>query len=375
MKRLASRVAAAALLSGTVLAGASAPATAADPPVISVIQDYVVQEGNTSAAADYLVFTRSGDLSKPSTVQLTIADGTATAGTDYTAAKYVATLTFPADADYVTYQVKIKGDVVVEPSEYFVFYLSSPVGATIGDGTGFFTILNDDSDAAPTFSIEDEPYLQEENAGRTKVGFLIDRAGSTAAAASVKVSTADGTAVAPGDYTRRTPTVVRFAVGQTQARTFVYLHNDLVPEPDEYFTVNLTSPIGATIADRTAVGLIHNDDSSATPSISVFDGSVYEGDRYSKTYPVFVHREGNLQGTSKVTVTTVDGTATSPDDYVARSGTVTFFPGDTDKYFNVTIKGDTSFELDSAFTVTLSGPTGGVIGQGSATIEIWNDDE
>src|SRR5262245_37543476 len=67
--------------------------------------------------------------------------------------------------------------------------------------------------------------------------------------------------------------------------------------------------------------------------------------------------------------------AANAADFVATSGTVSFTSGDTVKTITVQVKGDTTFEPDEGFTVTLSAATGGaVITAASASGTIQNDD-
>src|SRR5262249_10708401 len=69
------------------------------------------------------------------------------------------------------------------------------------------------------------------------------------------------------------------------------------------------------------------------------------------------------------------GTATAASGgYVAASGTLSFAPGETTKTIPVTVNGDTVFEPNETFTVTLSNPVGAVIGTGTGTGTIVNDD-
>jgi tetratricopeptide (TPR) repeat protein len=55
-------------------------------------------------------------------------------------------------------------------------------------------------------------------------------------------------------------TVLTFAAGETSKPVTVLVNGDLTVEPNETFTVNLSGPSGATIADGTGVGTIVNDD-------------------------------------------------------------------------------------------------------------------
>ena len=63
-------------------------------------------------------------------------------------------------------------------------------------------------------------------------------------------------------------------------------------------------------------------------SLAINDVSIAEGDSGSSNLKVFtVTRSGDTSGTSSVNFAAVDGTANSPSDYVATSGTVQFLGG------------------------------------------------
>ena len=76
------------------------------------------------------------------TVSYQTADGTATAGTDYTAAS--GTLTFGPYIRSRSIAVPIHGDTAIEGSEAFFVDLTSPTNATLARGHGRGTIVNDD---------------------------------------------------------------------------------------------------------------------------------------------------------------------------------------------------------------------------------------
>lgn len=92
---------------------------------------------------------------------------------------------------------------------------------------------------------------------------------------SVAYSTADGTATAGSDYTAASGTVT-IAAGRNSATLNVAITGDTVVEPDEMFSVNLSNPVNAVIADGQAVGTIINDDSapSAVPVFNSLPGAV-----------------------------------------------------------------------------------------------------
>ena len=76
------------------------------------------------------------------TVQYGTADGTATAGTDYTAVS--GTLTFRAGTTTATIEVSILDDSTGEETETFTVTLSNPSGATLSDAAATGTIADDD---------------------------------------------------------------------------------------------------------------------------------------------------------------------------------------------------------------------------------------
>jgi hypothetical protein len=88
--------------------------------------------------------------------------------------------------------------------------------------------------------------------------------------------------------------------------------------------------------------------------------------------------EVTLSGPTPVRVTvayaTANGTATAGSDYTATAGTLVFAPGQTSKIVSVPITGDTTFEPNETFTLTLSNPVNATLGTATATATITNDD-
>ncbi|WP_284740130.1 Calx-beta domain-containing protein [Amycolatopsis sp. RTGN1] len=76
---------------------------------------------------------------------------------------------------------------------------------------------------------------------------------------TVHYATANGTAGAPADYAAASGDV-SFAPGETAKPVTVLVNPDTVDEPDETFTVNLSTPAGAGLVDPTGVGTIVDDD-------------------------------------------------------------------------------------------------------------------
>src|SRR5207248_2383831 len=144
--------------------------------------------------------------------------------------------------------------------------------------------------------------------------------------------------------------------------------------PNETFTVTLSSPSGATIADGSGTGTITNDDQAALPTLRINDISVTEGNSGTKSATFTVTLSAAANGPVTVNFATANGTATAGSDYVARTGTLTFPAGTTTQPIAVTINGDTTVEPNETFTITLSAPQGATLADASGTGTIVNDD-
>ncbi len=117
---------------------------------------------------------------------------------------------------------------------------------------------------------------------------------------------------------------------------------------------------------------------TALPKASMSAGvlTVVEGN--SGTTTVVVPVTLNAAATTAVTVSyaTADGTAKAGDDYVAKSGTITFPVGNRSQSITVAVTGDTVLEDYQQFSVKLTAITGSAtLGTKSKTIQILNDDK
>lgn len=112
------------------------------PPTLA-INDVSQAEGNAGTTNYVFTVTQSAVSGLTTTVTYATADGTATAGSDYTAIA-PTTLTIPAGNTTGTITVSVTGDTTTEANETFVVNLSAPTNATISDNQGLATIVNDD---------------------------------------------------------------------------------------------------------------------------------------------------------------------------------------------------------------------------------------
>ncbi|HVH32823.1 MAG TPA: Calx-beta domain-containing protein [Tahibacter sp.] len=352
------------------------PSGAVPLPNLS-INDVSVTEG---AAGNTVTASFTVSLSAPApaggvTFNIATADGTATtADSDYVA-KSLTAQTIAAGGTSYTFDVTVNGDSAIEPDETFLVNITSVTGATVTDGQGQGTILNDDA-VMPQLSINDVS-VTEGNVGTTiPAQFTITSSvAAPAGGYTLNFATADGTAtVADSDYLGASGTVT-IPAGQTTATVNVTVNGDDNVEPNETFVVNLSSaPAGTQIADAQGQGTILNDD--AYPVLSIGNASVVEG--HSGTallnFPLTLTAAAPAAGIT-FTVNTTDGTATAGSDYVAiLNGSGSIAAGQTSGTLAVTINGDTVAEPNETFTVTLSAPVNATLGTATATGTIVNDD-
>ena len=263
-------------VSGATLADASGQGTIVNddiaPPVLPTlsIADVAVTEGNAATTATFTV-TLSAAAASAVTVNYATADGTATAGSDYTIASGV--LSFAAGEISKTVTVAIVGDTLVEPDETFTVNLSGASGATFADASAQGTITNDDVvavPALPSLSIDGVSVQEGGAASSVPATFTVTLSAPSAVPVTVTVSTLnaagfnEGAATDNGanrDYVRHTE-VLTFAPGVTSLPFVVTVINDRVTERPriEEFTVFLRDATGATIGRLRGQGSIVDDD-------------------------------------------------------------------------------------------------------------------
>ena len=311
------------------------------------VGDVTLTEGDSGTKAANFVVTLSPANAVAVQVDYATADGTATAGSDYTAAN--GTLTFNPGETSKTVTVNILGDTDDEPDETFFLNLSNPTNADIIDGQGQATIIDDDG--LPSLTVGDAS-LTEGDSGSQAMTFQVHLSPAAAQTVQVQYATADGTATAGSDYTAASGTLT-FAPGETSKTVTVNILGDTVDEDNETFTLNLSNPSNATIADGQGTGTITDDDTSL---VSVSDAVAVEPDSGSKPMVFTIRLSIPNARTVTVDYATLegDGSATAGSDYTATSGTVTFPPGSTAQQFSVPILADDEDEAREDFYVRLS---------------------
>jgi hypothetical protein len=334
------------------------------PYTIHIINDDVaslavanssITEGNAGTTVMSFVVTISPAAAVPVQVVYSTSNGTATAGSDYQAAS--GTLLFLPTQTTQVVNVTVNGDTVVEPDETLTLTVAPAGGAP---ATGIGTIVNDD---VGTLCVANTS-ITEGNAGTSVMTFTVTFTPPAAIPVQAVYSTADGTATAGSDYQTAAGTLI-FLPNQTTQTVNVTVNGDTTLEPNETLTLTVSLPGGPPV---TGTGTIVNDDVAA---LSVTNASVTEGNAGTTIMTFTVTLAAAAGIPVQVTYNTANGTATAPTDYQAASGTLTFAPAQTTQVVNVTVNGDTGFEPDETFTLTVT-PAGGASASGIGTIV--NDD-
>ena len=214
-----------------------------------------IADANATEGDEEIIFTMRLNVasSLEVTVDWTTADGTATQDADY--AKTTGTLRFDALEMEQTITVPLLDDALDEADETFTVALSNPSNATLDDAEATGTIA--DNDDTPALIIADAEAAE----GDREIAFAVTLGAVSGLEVTVDWTTADGTATADADYTAAEGRLI-FAPGQTEATLAVVVFNDALDEGTETFTIELSNPANATIADDTATGTITDDDPS-----------------------------------------------------------------------------------------------------------------
>ena len=335
-------------------------------PTLS-IDDVAISEGNTGTRLATFTVSLSTAAAGPVTYDIATANVSATAGSDYVASSLTGE-TIAAGQLSRTFSVTLNGDTALEANETFTVTLANAVGATLADAQGVGTITNDDS---PTIGIGDVA-VAEGNAGTKLATFTVTLSAAAPGPVTYNIATANGTATAGSDYVASSLTGETIAAGQLSRTFSVTLNGDTAIEANETYTVNLTAVSGATVADAQGLGTITNDDS---PTITIFDASIAEGNAGTKTLAFSVRLSQASTSTVTFNVASSNDTATAGNDYVAMAlANQPIVAGALTRNVFVTLNGDVVVEANEKFNLTLSNVVGATVADGAAVGTIINDD-
>lgn len=226
--------------------------------------------------------------------------------------------------------------------------------------------------------------VAEEDTGTKTVTITVTAEGVASNGTQVSWFTEQGSATANVDYQTANGRVTLNTPGLDGATpvnrgTFtVTIINDDLAEGDETFGIVLRDPSAGQITDRVGQVTITDDDGGgATPTFSVIDTSLIEG---QGSATVQISMTPAAAEAESVRVVLSDDTATNGSDYndtmpvVGR--TVNFAAGATSGSFTIPITDDDTFEGNERFRVALSQNSAGtLIGRTPGFVTIIEDEE
>ncbi|WP_182053145.1 Calx-beta domain-containing protein [Vibrio sp. B1FIG11] len=370
---------------GTIVDDGSGPGPDPDDdrPTVASISSATVNEGDSAT----LDVTMSNASTTDIVVSMTLADGTADGGVDYTdtqvtviyadnSTEVVAVnpdgsfdVTVPANDTTYSITVSTTDDELFEGPETFTLNGATAVQTTPAEGTG--TIVDDGSGPGPDPD-DDRPTVASISSTTVNEGdsATLDVTMSNASTTDIVVSMklADGTADGGVDYTD-TQVTITYADSSTEVvavnpdgsfdvtvpamdTTFSVMMetlNDDIYEGDETFTLS-----GSTSVQTTpAIGTVTIDDETDRPSVAdITDIQVTEGE--DATFNVTLSNASTVA--ILVSMSLLDGTALAGDDFNATSVTITYADNTTEV---VNVAPDGTFDVsvpanDTTFSVTVN---------------------
>ena len=317
------------------------------------VRDAAAREGGTLRFT--MELSRASEA--PVSVDYETADGTATAGRDYTAKR--GTVTFGPGHTRRTVEVPVLRDGEAEDAETVVLRLSdarsegseAPVEVTAGEAEG---TIEDVAPEAPsgglTASFAGVPAAHDGKAAfRLRIAF------------SEPVSWMNGR--------RLREEVVAVSGGRATSAGRVDRRRDLwqlTVEPDSRADVTVTLAAGAACGTPAAVCTKDGRALSETIStvvrgpvtVSVADARVREAPGAMLDFAVTL--SGPASGPVTVAYRTVDGSARAGEDYTARQGKLTFDPGETAKTVRVAVLDDAHDEGEEKMALVLYRSSGAI---------------
>ncbi|MCF2936725.1 beta strand repeat-containing protein, partial [Tenacibaculum sp. Cn5-34] len=201
----------------------------------------------------------------------------------------------------------------------------------VADATSTVTITDDDTSVSIAAT---DAVKAEGTTGSTAFTFTVTRNGDTSGTSAVNyvVTGSGANPAAAADFGGTFPSgTVNFAAAETSKVVTINVSGDTTVEPDEGFTVTLSSPVDVGILTGTAIGTITNDD----PTITFNDITVTYGDANFNlgatsnsggtiTYSIVGSPNGtSLSGTNNETVTIGDAGTVTIRATVAANGIYT----------------------------------------------------
>ncbi|MGB5517813.1 MAG: Calx-beta domain-containing protein [Gammaproteobacteria bacterium] len=288
------------------------------------------------------------------------SDGTAIAGSDYTAV--IGNLSLANGVTSQTFTIDILDDTAYEGDETVNLSLSNPSGgAGLGSPDTAVLTLAEDDPVPPAGSLQFSAptYTVAENGVTASI--TVTREGGSFGTVGVDYASSDGVASAGSDYTAVIGNL-SFADGVTSQTLTIEIFDDAEYEGDETVNLALSNPSGGAGlgSPATAVLTVAEDDPIPPAGSLQFNAPTYLVTEFGVIATVTVERVGGSVGTVGVDFASSDDTAIAGEDYIAVNSSLSFDDGVTSRTFSIEIiNDDGTQEGDESLNLILSNPTGG----------------
>ena len=230
--------------------------------------------------------TRSGATGNLISLNYATANGTASAGSDYTSGSN--SISFAAGETSKTITVNVLDDSIAESSETFTVSLSNVTGASVADGTGTGTITDNDT---PTVSVS-SPSITE----GSQIEFTVSLSNTSASTVSFTPILSNGTATIGTDTSASSSLqvstdggsswslvsgAVTIAAGQTSVKLRIASTDDAIAELSETFTLQTGSVTGTVTNATGASGTATITDNDYLTPLTVTSPTVNEASPYA----------------------------------------------------------------------------------------------
>ena len=173
------------------------------------------------------------------------------------------------------------------------------------------------------------------------------------------------------------PGVLNFAIGEQAKNITLTVHDDALVEPLEFVNVLLKNATGALLAGGSSTftyTIVDNDSISGVPVIG-FAALASSGAENVTPAQVPLVLSEPPAGSVTVDYAISAGTATDGSDFTSATGTITFTAGQTLASVPVTLLDDSLVEIGETINLTLSNPTGAVLGTSATHLFTISDDD
>ncbi|MBI1934226.1 S-layer homology domain-containing protein [Candidatus Peregrinibacteria bacterium] len=211
---------------------------------------YSIGEGSATAP---ITITRNGVTSGQSTVEYETLNGTALAGSEYTATK--GTLTFASGEVQKTFTIPITNNNAIDGMKTVNLSLKNPIGASLASpSSSQLAIVDDEVESFGMGSLKFQKSTERVNETTGEVSLTILRIGGSKGSVSINYATKNGLAIAGSDYTDTSGTII-FLEGEAEKIIRIPITKDAnALEEDENFSVSLSNGTGgASVIDPTMV--------------------------------------------------------------------------------------------------------------------------